>query len=85
MTRGDALPVHKENEILPESDQPTQYHIAATTTEVVTDGFFVTVLHPYRHDQPELQFIGSHGGATRTGGNCGDSDGAEADHGVGEW
>ena len=56
---GDALTVYKDNEVPPETEMPTQYHLAATTLEAAQHGFFVTVLHPYRQTVPQLQFSGS--------------------------
>jgi hypothetical protein len=62
LTSGDALTVFKANEVPPETAQPPQYHFAATTPEAATDEFFVTVLHPYRQSEPDLQFSGSYAG-----------------------
>jgi len=64
MTIGDKLTVYKTNEVPSETDQPTQYHLAATTPDASPHGFFVTVLQPYRQAAPDLQFTGSRIGGT---------------------
>lgn len=58
-TSGDALSVFKEQEALPETEQPAQYHMAATTIAPDTQGYFVTVLYPYQGPAPALDFSGA--------------------------
>ena len=56
---GDARTVFKENEVLPETEKPPQYHVAATTRERSAEERFVTVLHPYKKTASPLRFTGT--------------------------